>query len=137
VWLDGRAPTPLVGHHSVDATWAPEGDWLLYSGPDVGTTFQVHAVGLDGKPRPFKELTLSRGARRIAFLRGQHALVLLRGEVTHKNFALVDLDTGTERALTDFARDFLVRDFDVSPDGREIVFDQVRENSDVVLIDRK
>jgi Tol biopolymer transport system component len=137
VWLDGRAPTPLVGHHSVDPTWAPEGDWLLYSGPDVGTTFQVHAVGLDGKPRPFKELTLSRGARRIAFLRGQHALVLLRGEVTHKNFALVDLDTGTERALTDFARDFLVRDFDVSPDGREIVFDQVRENSDVVLIDRK
>ena len=137
VWLDGPAPTPLVGHHSVDPTWAPDGDWLLYSGPDVGTTFQVHAVGLDGKPRPFKELTLSRGARRLAFLRDRHALVLLRGEITHKNFALVDLQTGSERLLTDFARDFLVRDFDVSPDGREIVFDQVRENSNVVLIDRK
>jgi Tol biopolymer transport system component len=137
VWLDGQAPTPLVGQHSVDPTWAPDGDWLLYSGPDVGTTFQVRAVGVDGKPRPFTDLTLSRGARRLAFLRDGHALVLLRGGVTHKNFALVDPQTGTERLLTDFARDFLVRDFDVSPDGREIVFDQVRENSDVVLIDRK
>jgi len=137
VWLDGQAPRPLVGEHSVDPVWAPDGDWLLYSGPDVGTTFEVHAVGSDGKPRPFRALTLSRGARRLAFLPDRRALLVLRGEVTHKDFALIDLDTGEERVLTKFARDFLVRDFDVSPDGREIVFDQVRENSDVVLIDRK
>jgi hypothetical protein len=28
-----------------------------------------------------------------------------------------------------------VRRFDVSPDGRELVFERVRENSDVVLIE--
>lgn len=39
--------------------------------------------------------------------------------------------------LTNFGRSFIIRDFDVSPDGREIVFDQVQENSDVVLIDLK
>lgn len=135
VSLDGQTVSPLVEHHSVDPVWSPDGNWLLYSGPDVGTTFEVHAVGVDGTPHPLNELTLSRGARRMAFLKNGRALLILRGEVTHKNFALVDLETGAERVLTDFAPDFLVRDFDVSPDGREIVFDQVRENSDIVLID--
>ena len=30
-----------------------------------------------------------------------------------------------------------LRDFDVSPDGRELVLEQVQEPSDVVLIDRR
>ena len=48
---------------------------------------------------------------------------------------LIDLETGTERQLTNFGRDFAVRDFDVSLDGREIVLDRVQEYSDVVLLD--
>jgi Tol biopolymer transport system component len=61
---------------------------------------------------------------------------VLRGEIEHKNFWLVDLDTGAERQLTNFGRDVIIKDFDVSPDGREIVFDRVQENSDIVLIER-
>jgi hypothetical protein len=37
--------------------------------------------------------------------------------------------------LTNLAPDFNVRDFDVSPDGREIVLERVQERSDVVLVD--
>ena len=29
-----------------------------------------------------------------------------------------------------------MRDFDISPDGREIVVEQVQENSEIVLIER-
>ena len=47
--------------------------------------------------------------------------MLLRGEIQHKNLWLVDLDTGTERQLTNFPAAFEVRDFDISPDGREVV----------------
>jgi hypothetical protein len=47
----------------------------------------------------------------------------------------VDLDTGAERQLTDFASDFVVRDFDVSADGRELVVERVDQRSDVVLLD--
>ena len=71
----------------------------------------------------------------MCFLRQRPALVVLRGEIEHKNLWFIDLETGTERQLTNFGRDFVVRDFDVSPDGREIVLDQVQENSDIVLID--
>ncbi len=36
-------------------------------------------------------LTLTRGARHIAFLPGGRALVLLRGEIQHKNLWLINL----------------------------------------------
>ena len=62
--------------------------------------------------------------------------MVLRGEIQHKNFWLIDLETGAERQLTNFPPDFDVRDFDISPDGREIVLERVQEHSDVVLLDR-
>ena len=52
-----------------------------------------------------------------------------------EGIGLVDLETLSERRLTDLGHGFAVRDFDVSPDGREIVFDHTQENSHVVLID--
>ena len=133
--LDGRSPARLVSEYSVDPVWSPDGHFLVYSGPDVGTTFSVGAVTPDGRPYSLPSLTLTRGARRMAFLPGRHALVVLRGEIEHKNFWLIDLETGTERQLTNFGQDFDVRDFDVSPDGGEIVLERVQENSDIVLLD--
>jgi hypothetical protein len=47
------------------------------------------------------------------------------------------LATGAERQLTNFGPEFIVRDFDISPDGRELVVEQVQEQSDIVLIDRQ
>jgi len=44
--------------------------------------------------------------------------------------------TGTERQLTDLPASFVIGDFDVSPDGAEIVFARIQENSGVVLIER-
>lgn len=136
VSMDGRATVPFLSEHSIDPMWSPDGRFLAYSGPDVGTTFPVKAAAADGRPYPMPNLTLSRGARRLGFLPDRRGLIVLRGEIEHKNFWLVDLDNGTERRLTNFGRDFIIKDFDVSRDGREIVFDRVRENSDIVVIDR-
>ena len=71
----------------------------------------------------------------MAFVPGQRAILLLRGEVRHKNLWLLDLDTGVERQLTRFEPGFDIRDFDISLDGREIVIEQVQEQSDIVLLD--
>jgi len=59
----------------------------------------------------------------------------LRGEIQHKNLWLVDLQSGEERQLTDLSPDFEIRDFDLSPDGKEVVLERVQERSDVVLLD--
>ncbi len=61
--------------------------------------------------------------------------MFLRGDIQHKNLWVVNLDTNAERQLTDFALDFDIRDFDISPDGRELVLERVQERSDVVLLD--
>ena len=56
--------------------------------------------------------------------------------MNQKNFWVIDLESGRERQLTNFGRNFVIGDFDVSADGREIVFDREQDNSDIVLIDR-
>ncbi len=108
---------------------------LVYSGPDIGTTFSVKAVTADAAPHALPALSLTRGARHLAFLPGGEALVLLRGEIQHKDLWLIDLKTGAQRQLTNLPPDFDIRDFDISPDGREVVLERVQERSDVVLLD--
>jgi Tol biopolymer transport system component len=133
--IEGRVPAPFVHEYSVDPTWAPDGRFAVYSGPDIGTTFSVKAVTTEGKEQPLPTLTLTRGARHLTFLTGRRALLFLQGEIRHKNLWLIDLDTGAKRQLTNLAADFDIRDFDISPDGREVVLERVQERSDVVLLD--
>ena len=113
----------------------PMGAFIVYSGPDIGTRLSLHAVTTDAAPHPLPALSLVRGARHLTFMPGGRRLVFLRGEIQHKNLWLVDLDTGVERQLTDFTPDFEIRDFDISPDGREMVVERVQDHSDVVLLD--
>ena len=133
--VDGRSPTPLVQEYSVDPAWAPDGRFVIYSGPDIGTTFAVKAVTAEAAVHPMPALTLTRGARHLAFLPGGRAVVLLRGEIQHKNLWLIDLDTGAERQLTNLAPEFDIRDFDISADGREVVLERLQQRSNVVLLD--
>jgi Tol biopolymer transport system component len=120
---------------SLNPVWSPDGGFLVYSGVQVGTALPIKAIGADGKPHRLPELILSRGENRFAFLPGRPVLAVLKGEFLHKNFWLIDLTTGQQRQLTNFSRDFLISDFDISPDGKEIIFSRLKENSNVVLID--
>jgi Tol biopolymer transport system component len=133
--IDGRSPVSIVREYSLDPAWAPDGRFLVYSGPDIGTTFSVKAVTAEAAPHALPALSLTRGARHLAFLPGGEALVLLRGEIQHKDLWLIDLKTGAQRQLTNLPPAFDIRDFDISPDGREVVLERVQERSDVVLLD--
>jgi Tol biopolymer transport system component len=134
--LNGNPPLPLVSEYSIDPVWSPDGQFLIYSGADVGTTFPLRAVARDGRPYRLPTLILTRGARHVVFWPDGRAIVVLRGEIGRKNFWLVDLQTGTERQLTDFASDIVIQDFDLSLDGKEILFDRIEDNSEIALIER-
>lgn len=133
--LDGHAPTPLVSEYSVDPVWSPDGQFVVYSGPDIGTTFALKAVTPQSAAHSFPSFTLTRGARHVAFLPATHSLVLLLGEIQHKNLWLINLETGVERPLTNLPANFDVRDFDISPDAHELILERVQQRSDVTLLD--
>jgi dipeptidyl aminopeptidase/acylaminoacyl peptidase len=112
-----------------------DGRFVVCSGADIGTSFSAKAVTPDGAQHFMPPLKLTRGARHLAFLTGGRSLVVLRREIQHKNLWLIDLETGAERQLTNLLADFDVRDFDISPDGREVVLEREQERSDVVMLD--
>ena len=131
----GGPPTLFLRDYSLDPEWSIGGEFVLYSGRDIGTTFLVKAVTPDGVKYDVPALTLTRGARHVVPLQDGRSLVVLRGDIQHGDLSLVDLRTGAERQLTNLPSDFDIRDFDVSPDGREVVLERVQERSDVVLLD--
>ena len=133
--LDGRSPTPFVRDYSVDPVWAPDGSFLVYSGPDIGTTLSLKSVTPEGKPYTLPPVKLTRGARHLTFLPGGRSLVVLRGDLQHKNLWLIDWKTGMEKQLTNLPADFEINDFDISPDGHEIVLERVQDRSDIVMLD--
>jgi Tol biopolymer transport system component len=120
--LDG-APVSLVAAFGLNPVWSPSGRMVVYSGP--------------GTSLPLPRITLPRGARRVRFVDDGAGLVVLRGDFRHKDLWRIDLATGGERQLTAVAGDFLIRDYDVSADGRQFVLERVQEHSDIVLIDRR
>ena len=133
--IDGGLPAPLIREYSVDPQPSPDGSFIVYSGPDIGTAFSVKAFPAKAMPHPLADLTLTRGARHLAFLPEEHALVIMRGDLQHKDLWLLDLETGVERPLTHLPPDFHIRDFDIAPNHREVVLERVHENSNIVLLD--
>jgi Tol biopolymer transport system component len=134
--INGGPAALVLRDYSLDPVWEPDGRFLLYSGPDIGTAFSVNAVTPEGVTHPLPRLiNLTRGARHLKFLFGGHGLVSLRGGIEHKDLWLTDPETGAERQLTNLPGDFDIRDFDISPDGRDVVLERVQERSDIVLLD--
>ena len=136
VFLDGAAPVSLTSEYSIDPAWSPDGTFVAYTGSDVGTTFPLRAAAADGHPYPLPGIMLSRGARRISFLSNSQSLAILTGGIGHKSLSLVDLQTGAQRTLAELPPGFNIRDFDISDDGSELVFERVEGNSYAALIER-
>jgi hypothetical protein len=59
----------------------------------------------------------------------------MQGESPWQDFWPLDLTTKKSRPLTRLNVRAAMRTFDVAPDGKQIVFDRLRDNSDIVLID--
>jgi serine/threonine protein kinase/Tol biopolymer transport system component len=136
IFLDATPPQSIVSDYSLDPAWSPDGKYFVYSGAQVATVFPLRASAPDGRPYNMPGLILTLGARRVAFVRNSGVLVFLRGGIDRKDFWQLNPQTGAELQLTDLPASFVIGDFDVSPDGTEIIFDRVQESSSVVLIER-
>jgi len=133
--VDGGPAIQLVKGLSRMPVWSADGRFILYSASLQGPGYPVKAVTPDGAPYPIPPLWIRRGVDRYRVTRDSKRVVYLGGDYGAQDFFELDLATGARHQLTSLQRGFSIRGFDLTWDGREILFDRVKENSDVVLID--
>jgi serine/threonine protein kinase len=132
----GGSPVRIATGPFLDPVWSPRGDLIVYCGTQVFTVTPLLAVHPDGTPAKLPEINVQRQGERVRFLANGTGLVyMLGGTMAGQDFWLLDLSTMHSRRLTQLNNPAAMRTFDITPDGSRIVFDRLRENSDIVLID--
>jgi hypothetical protein len=106
---------------------------ILYAGRSlVGQVKLLAARPSDGSPIALPEVWVRPGGYR--FLPDGSGIVYLP-RIYALDFWLLDFATKQTRQLTHLTNQGAIRTFDITPDGKSIVFDRVRQNADVVIAD--
>jgi Tol biopolymer transport system component len=134
--VEGGKPVRLTKGLASNPVWSPDGSIIVYAGPVVGISGPMLMVNSEGVPVESPSIQVRTGGERYRFVPGKQEVVYLTGEqsMTNQTFRLLDLTTKRVRQLSTFDNP-ITRTFDISPDGKQIVFDRLRDNSDIVLID--
>ncbi|HET7440046.1 MAG TPA: hypothetical protein VFJ47_01995 [Terriglobales bacterium] len=133
--LGGESPVRLVAGQALNPVWSPEGSLIVYAGTNVRTFAPLLAVRPDGTSITMPEITVRRLGERVRFLPDGKSLIYMQGLLASQDFWLLDLASMKSRPLTRLQNRATMRTFDVTSDGKQIVFDRLRENSQVVMID--
>ena len=133
---DGGSPVRIATGPFLDPVWSPRGDLIVYGGTQVFTLMPLLGVHPDGTPAKLPEINVQRDGERARFLPDGTGLVYMLGStMAGQDFWVLDLSTMRSRRLTRLSNPAGMRTFDITPDGSRIVFDRLRENSDILLID--
>jgi len=133
---DGAMATLIAApaHYPI---WSPDGRFILFRRMDK---VAIEAVTPDGAAFPLglPQITFRNAVRHpYRFLPDGKRLVVLQGQYRQEYFELVDIAEGSRRRLTDLKPGYSITSFDVLPDGKQILFDRVKDNADIVLIEPK
>ena len=107
----------------------------MYTGANVSVDAPLLAIRADGTNVELPAIRLRVEGKRYRFVPHRLALAYAQGPFPAQDFWLLDLPTNKSRQLSRFNNPAATRSFDVTADGKQIMFDRVQENSDIVLID--
>ena len=133
--VNGGEPVRLVSGPALDPVWSPKGDMIVYGGANVFTSVPLAAVRADGTTVKLPGISVRREGERVRFLPDGSGFVYMQNETLAQDFWLFDLATQQSRQLTRLGNADAMRTFDITSDGKQIVFDRQHDNSDIVLID--
>src|SRR5258708_7741449 len=134
--VDGGAPVRIATGPFLDPVWSPRRDPIVYCAPQLFTPTPPLPLPPDGTPTKLPEIKVQREGARARFLPDGTGLVYMLGyTIAEQDFWLLDLNTMRSRRLTRLSSSAVMRTFDITPDGRRIVFDRLTEDSDILLID--
>ena len=134
--LESGQPQRLANGVAANPVWSPDGSLIVYTGPVVAFTGALLMIHSDGTAMEAPAIRVRVGTEHYRFVPGRQELVYVPtvSQAASEPFWLLDLATKKSRQLATFDGR-LTRTFDITPDGKQIVFDRLRENSDIVLID--
>jgi Tol biopolymer transport system component len=133
--VNGGSPIRLIAGPALNPVWSPDGSLIVYAGTNVRTFAPLLAIRPDGTSVKLPEITLRRLGERVRFLPDSKSLIYMQGLQESQDFWLLDLASMRSRPLTRLQNRAAMRTFDVTSDGKQIVFDRLNENSQVVMID--
>jgi Tol biopolymer transport system component len=131
--VDGREPVRLTSGQVVNPVWSPNDDLIVYGGPSVGGQVPLLGVKPDGTRVKLPDVRTGLGGAHRFLPNGTGLVYSPRTQ--SRDFWLLDLATKTTHPVARLSDHGSVKAFDITPDGKEIVFDRVRDSSDIVLID--
>jgi Tol biopolymer transport system component len=131
--VDNGAPVRLASGQVVNPVWSPDGSLIAYGGPVVGGQVPLLGMRPDGTPVALPDVRMRLGGGHRFLPDGTGLVYMPRG--LSLDFWLLDLTTKQTRALTRLGDYGVIQTFDVTRDGKSIVFDRLRENSDIVMIE--
>jgi serine/threonine protein kinase/Tol biopolymer transport system component len=132
---ESGSPVRLAAGPALNPVWSPDGSLIVYAGTNVRSFAPLLAVRPDGTAVRLPEISVRRLGARARFLPDGKGLIYMQGLLASQDFWLLDLTTMKSRRLTKLENRAAMPTFDIAPDGKQIVFDRVRDNSDVLLID--
>jgi Tol biopolymer transport system component len=130
----GGTPVRLATGQASNPVWSPTGNLIVYAAVNVGFFAPLLAVRPDGTPVKLPSIEVLREGVRVRFLPNGSGMVYMQGLPSAQTLWLLDLATMKTRQLTRLNNAGTIRSFDIGPGG-DIVFDRLRGNSHVVLID--
>ena len=140
--LDGGTVRRLTKGIASNPAWSPYGNLIVYAGPNVGGRQQLLGVRPDGTDVPLPAIYIGTPGQRAPrqgyrFLPDGTGLVYTPAETADLEFWLLNVATNMTRQVAKLTLPDEIRTFDLAPDGKQIVFDRLRENADIVLIERR
>jgi len=134
--VDGGTPQRLTTGTATNPVWSPDGTLIVYTGPVVGPLGSLVTVHADGTPGDALNIQVRVGTEHYRFMPGRPQLVYIPtpSQVSPEYFWLLDLPSKKARQLSS-VNSRSTRTFDITPDGTQIIFDRLKDNSDIVLID--
>ena len=134
----GGKPVRLSAKPGINPVWSPDGSLIVYAGITISRTAPLLAIRPDGSPFDLPSIVVGAGRwinrAHHRFTPGGKGLIYLKALEPGEDFWMLDLATRQTRLLARLGNGTSTS-FDITPDGRQLVFDRVRENSEIVSID--